>query len=295
MKINIATNTVGGQEFKLYFTAHLCDCIKGFLYEKFNCYDKAYDFLLERYNSILEDKNLKKYVNFRSSKDETSEDKIFSLVCDIHRSLPSVLWSTINKIAHKDKKYYLALFILLDYKINFCNNNLYKSLVYFGKDDVPFVLEMLKDAYENKLLQDNLSIADNLARVLYKDKDIGNDKKNKSINFLQNIEKGINEYIYFEDTDEHLNYFDIYNKNFNIDYKSIVTSEKFIEYIKSNDFDLDDVEDFRSFIECYLEEGNLDCISEISNKIIKEKIENSFFTKNDVMNLDIKEVSLIDF
>lgn len=296
MKIDIATNKIESQEFQLNLIKHFYYCIKNELYEKFNCYDKAYKFLLEKYDSILKSKNLEKYINYSIKENKTSEDNIFSLLCHMDRTLPYVLWSTINKIAKRDKKHYLSLFILLEHKINFGKDDPYKSLLYFGANDIPFVLEMLKDAYDNKLLRDYISLSNHLSKILQEVKMVKKDEKNESLDFLNKLEKSTsNKYIYFSGSDEKSNYFDIFNNNIELDYKEIITSENFIKYVKSDTFGIYDIEDFKGFVKCYLSYSNIDPISEISAKVINEKIENVLCTKDDIINLNIEEINLIDF
>ena len=297
LKIQIQANKNISEEFPLYLTSHFCDVLKRELLSKFDDYDSAYDFLFDTYNERLFSQQGETYRDDRAmsfDKDQTSEDKIFSLVCDMDRNFPFLLYATMNKIAKEKSLHYLSLFIILNHKINFnSTDHKFGSLLVFDKKDLTFVCELLEQAHNEELFKDYTSVTDVLSKIVSGE---DNKKTNKTKDFLVNLKESLSDldYISFEEPDEFLNYFDIYNRNCGIDYKKIMLSKDFQKYLAENDFGVDQVDDFSDYMEEYLSGCKMDFYNSICEEIIKKKIDNVLLTPSTILNLDIGVESIFN-
>jgi hypothetical protein len=293
VKVSLSYNSNNEEDFALYVTSHFCDVIKKELFARFGNYEEVYDYLFKRYNECLAPKN-ESYGTLPHYKELTVEEEIFSLICDMNRNYPFLLYATINEIAKKKEMYYLSLFIILDHKLELAkDDNGWGSLIIFDKIDIKFIKGLLSEAYDNELLKDHTRLTEHLANSLNGKVAV---RENKTKIFLDSINEEIEEldYLTFEDTDEYLNYFNIYKENFEIDYKQIILSKEFHKYVEENDFEEENIEDFNQYIQDYLSESkDINFHAEICKKIISDNVNNVLLNEKSITGLSVGVESVI--
>lgn len=287
MKLKINENF----DISLNLVHHFNDVIKKELLERLGDHEEVYNYLLKKYNSLLKDlySNPRYYKESAFVKDESIEEKIFSLICYIFHSDSFIIYSTIIEIAKKTKKNYLSLFVVLNDKMNY-KNDAYNSLLLFSKEDRGFIYDLLVEANKEGFLKKSLRVTDLL---LKKEKDINElvEKKNKEVeDFLAKF-KEEEDFIIFEEEDEWLNYFDIYSRMNKTNVKKILVSNEFKKYIEDTEEDLS-IDEVGDLIEEYIKE-EMNIKEYICNKILKEKPENVFLSKDDIINLTIDVKNLL--
>jgi hypothetical protein len=293
MKISIKTNKTNLEDLGLYFTHHCIDLIKKDLLAKLGSYQEVYNYLLNKYNEIRNNKGQDDYRSY-SLKDDNYEDKIFSLICGCERENTYIFYATIIKLSEKYNLEYLKLFVLIDHKLNFSKENEFKTKLLFPKESALEIVNLLKEAQKSELLKNSKSIHHALFDVLNKKNTKVTDTVTTGISGIYKEVENI-EYIMFEDCDEYLNDSDTYNRNLKFDYKSIILSEDFQNYLKEdkNFNEYGRVEDFSDYVNEYLEEDGLDFSEELNQYILKTKPENTFVEIDTVKNLSVEEESLI--
>ena len=102
---------INNEECKLNILNHFMDKIKSEL--DFENYEDMYDFLLKKYNKILLKNGLSEYKeSLYFERENTAEDKIFSLFCHMNMESPFTIYSTINNIpiclARQTQRWYIV-------------------------------------------------------------------------------------------------------------------------------------------------------------------------------------------
>lgn len=291
MKITIKTNKDSSDDLPLYFDAHCIQLIIDELLKEYGNYEASYNELLNSFQKSLIKKNRERYRYY--GMEEAYEEKLFSLILSIKRELNFEYYATLLKIANKYNLEYIKLFILIDYKIDYAENMPYRSKLVFEKEDVDYIIGLLETAKKVKLLKTSKRVI----QVLL-EQQTGKEEKVKDVagEFVDDLRKDIEniDYILFEYSDEFINDNYIYTRNFEINYKELLLSKEFQEYLKEDeDFDISEIESFDEYINNYLEEGGLNISEEIVNKIIKNKDEKALQNEKGIKDLLVKEESLI--
>lgn len=126
------------------------------------------------------------------------------------------------------------------------------------KDSIPFFIECIEKGIEEGIFdrEKPMSIADTLSVVLSDGKEKSIEKENPLITFLKELKQESDpDYITVVSDDYYLDVSTQYRNNFNIDYRKIIFSSDFKEWVEKEDVSNTTFEDdFTGLVDEYLEE-----------------------------------------
>lgn len=287
MKVLIGGNAMDYHEIGLYFDNYCKDLIIKELSKKFDNLEEAYNYLVKSYNTILEEKGLA-YKSYCINKE--TEQKIFSLLLSCGREDRNIYYATILKIAEKMNLEFLKLFLVMYVRTNYYSQEKFGTKIIIKKEFIKEFLSLLKESYKEGLFVSSKKVVECLADIV---NGTNTPVQDKALDIIKNIENNIEklDYILIEETDESLNDFSTYKSEIGINYKDIILSKGFQEYLEDLE-EINYIEDLDDIVISYIEESG-----EISDKITDYMIENDqgcFLNKDILKNLKVDEKSLID-
>ena len=288
MKLLIGGNAMDYHEIGLYFDNYCKDLVISELSKKFEDKEKAYLYLVNAYNKILTEKELKPYQSYCTDKDP--EQKIFSLLLSCSRNDRQIYYATILKLSKVLNMEFLKLFLIMYVRTNYFEQERFGTKIIIKKEFLEGFLLLLKEGYEKGLFVSHKTMIQSLADMLG-----GTDTpvKDEALDILKDIEVNIEklEYILIESTDESYNDFDTYKREIGVDYKNVILSEEFQEYLKDSD-KVNYIEELDEVILAYIEESG-----DISDKLTEYMLDNELgciLDGNSIKNTKVEEKSLID-
>ena len=288
MKLLISGNKIECHEIGLYFDNYCKDLIIEELSKKFDNLEEVYNYLVESYNNILEEKGLEPYKSYCLDKDP--EQKIFSLLLSCGRNDRLIYFATILKIAEKMNLEFLKLFLIMYVRTNYHHQELFGTKIIIKKEFIKNFLELLKGANSKGLFVSSKTMIDCLSDLLG---GTNTPVEDKAFEIIKDIEDNIEEldYILIEHADEPYNDFETYKKEIGINYKEILLSKEFQEYLEDCE-KISYIEDLDDIILEYIEESG-----DISDKLTKYMLENNkgcILNNNSIKNTKVEEKSLLD-
>lgn len=202
------------------------------------------------------------------SEDRTKEDKITHLLYLIERYETNYYLNTVLAASRRQGLHIAGILVSL-----FSRNT---QLHPFGeihlveKEDMSFIISEFHKAFDSGILPKTKHIR-MVDALLGKEKE---PEVNPLYSFFQEMSKSSNNdnFMYFEDDDYYLEAVHYYIKNVGIDYKKILYSTSFKEYIEEHEIENDEFECLPSLISEYMEKtSKLSFQTLILNEIRKDK------------------------
>tara|TARA_Y100001960_G_C14782657_1_gene888074 strand:- start:8520 stop:9458 length:939 start_codon:yes stop_codon:yes gene_type:complete len=288
MKLLIGGNAMDYHEIALYFDSYCKDLVINELSKIFEDKEEAYSYLVNTYNKILAQKELEPYKSYCTDKDP--EQKIFSLLLSCGRNDRQIYYATILKISEFLDMKFLKLFLVMYIRSNFYSEERFGTKMIIKKEFIEGFLLLLKEGYEKGLFVSHKTMIQGLADMI---NNTVTPVKDKAFDIIKDIEDNIEklDYILVENPDETYNDFDTYKNEIGIDYKEIVLSEKFQEYLEDCD-KISYIEELDEVMLEYIEESGE--VSEILTKYMLDNNLGCILDNDSVKNIKIDEKSLLD-
>ncbi len=162
----------------------------------------------------------------------------------------------------------------------------FKSIHVVKKEDVAFIVNTIEKAVENGYISNKKqSIANILFNTLRKEDGLETVEPEQAeiLDFISEYKASLEnvEYIVFTEEDEIFNFQNYYNEISKTDFKEILLSDKFAEFVKSQDA-IESLSDIEDVVAEFIDEDEDDFLNTIVQHIFDNDISNCIITQDKV-------------